>query len=127
MIADEVSDRYVDKEILLLCLRYANLLQEKPTIQETFLDSLHVQGRPTGATIGNHILNILLKHLIDLKHCRAQVYDRASAMASKSKGVSAVIKRQQPHAEFVHCRSHCINLAAVFTCKTKSFVDLWLT
>ena len=40
---------------------------------------------------------------------------------------SAVIKRQQPHPEFAHCRSHCINLAVVFACKTKSFVDLWLT
>ena len=48
MIADEVTDRYVNKEILLLCLRYVNLLQDKPTIQETFLDSVHVQGRSTG-------------------------------------------------------------------------------
>ena len=47
MIADEVTDRCVNKEILLLCLRYVNLLQDKPTIQETFLDSVHVQGRST--------------------------------------------------------------------------------
>ena len=47
VIADEVTDRCVNKEILLLCLRYVNLLQDKPTIQETFLDSVHVQGRST--------------------------------------------------------------------------------
>ena len=52
VIADEVTDRYANKEILLLCVRYVNLLQEKPTIQETFLDSAHVQGRPTGAILG---------------------------------------------------------------------------
>ena len=103
MITDEVTDRYANKDILLLCVRYVNLLQEKPTIQETFLDSAHVQGRSTGAIIGNHILNILLKDKIDLDHCRAQVYDGESAMAGKSKGASAVIKRQQPQAEFVHC------------------------
>ena len=62
VIADEVTYRYVNKEILLLCLRYVKLLQEKSTIQETFLDSVHTQGRPTGATIENHIFNILLKH-----------------------------------------------------------------
>ena len=38
-------------------------------------------------------------------------------MASRSKGALAVIKRQQPQAKFVHRRSHCINLALVFSCK----------
>ena len=55
----------------------------------------------------------MLKHKIDLERGRAQVYDGASAIASKGKGASAVIKRQQPQAELVHCRSHCINLAVV--------------
>ena len=67
VIADEVTDRYANKEILLLCVRYVNLLQEKPTIQKTFLDSVYVQGRPMGAITGNHILNVLLKHKIDLE------------------------------------------------------------
>ena len=70
-----------------------------------------MQGRPTSAIIGNHILNILLKHKIDLDLCRA--------VASKSKGASPVIKRQQLQAEFVHCRTHCINLAVVFTCENE--------
>ena len=61
----------------------------------------------------------MLKHKIDLEDFRAQVYDGASARASKSKGASAVIKRHQPHAGFVHCRSHCINLAVVFACKNE--------
>ena len=107
------------KEILLLCLLHVNLLQEKPTIQETFLDSVHVQGGRTSAAIGNHILNILLRHKIDLEHCRVQVHDGASAMASKSKGASVVIKRQEARAEFVQCRSHCINLAVLFACKNQ--------
>ena len=54
---------------------------------------------------------MLLKRKIDLEHCRAQ--------ASKSKGASAVIERQKPQTEFVHCRSHCINLAEVFSCKNE--------
>ena len=69
-----------------------------------------MQERPTISIIGNHILNILLKHKIDLEHCRAQVYDGASVMASKSKIASAGNERQQPEAEFVHCRSVCVNL-----------------
>ena len=31
VIADEVTDRYANKEILHFCVRYINLLQEKPT------------------------------------------------------------------------------------------------
>ena len=63
--------------------------------------------------------DILLKHKIYLERCRSQGYDGASAMASKSKGALAVVKRQQPQVEFVHCRSHCINLAVVFACKNE--------
>ena len=64
VIADEVTDRHANKEILHFCVRYINLLQEKPTIQKTFFDAVHMQGRPTGAVIGNHILNILLKNIL---------------------------------------------------------------
>ena len=36
LIADEVTDSYANKEILLACLRYIDLLREKPVIQESF-------------------------------------------------------------------------------------------
>ena len=102
--------------------KYFDLPQE-PKIPKFQLLPLTLAGGahygPTGAIIGNHILNILLKHIIDLEHCSARVYDGASATVSKSKGASAVIKSQQPQAEFVHCRGHCINLAVVFACKNE--------
>ena len=113
MITDEVTDRYANKDILLLCVRYVNLLQEKPTIQETFLDSAHVQGRSTGAIIGNHILNILLKDKIDLDHCRAQVYDGKVQWLAKVKERRLLLKDNS------HKLSHCINLAVIFACKNK--------
>ena len=31
----------------------------------------------------------------------------------------ALLKVHQPLAEFVHCRSHCLNLAIVFACKNE--------
>ena len=91
-----MTDSYANKEILLVCFGYIDLLREKPVIQETFLDSIYVQGRPTGKVIGTHILNILDKHKINLEHCRAQVYDGASAISSRNKGASATLKEQQP-------------------------------
>ena len=51
---------YVIKEILLLCLHYGRFCaNEKPYICETFLDSLNIQGKPTGQAIGNSILLFL--------------------------------------------------------------------
>ena len=40
-----------------------------------------------------------------------QVYCGASAMSSSNEGASAIAKEQQRKANYVHCRSHCINLA----------------
>ena len=56
--ADELTDRYSKKEILLLCIRYLNCTKERPAIEEVFLTSTHISGRPTGEKIGQHILDL---------------------------------------------------------------------
>ena len=38
-------------------------------------------------------------------------------MAIEAKGASAVIKGQQPMADSIHCKNHCINRAIAFACK----------
>ena len=63
---------------------------------------------------------MLKTHKIDIKNCRAQPYNGASAMASEAKGASAVIKGQQAVADSIHCRNHCMNLAIAFTCKNET-------
>ena len=40
-------------------------------------------------------------------------------MSSGNKGTSAIVKEQKPKASYVHCRSHCINLAIAFCCKNE--------
>ena len=127
VIADEVTDRHANKEILLVCLRYVYFCNDQVTIRETFLDSVHVEGRPTGKTIGNYILTVLKKHGIDINLCRAQAYDGASAMSSDRVGASAVLKEQQPNAEYTHCRSHCLNLSISFACKNQSITNFMST
>ena len=64
IIADKVTGIYSIKEILLLCLRYLNIDHKigVPVIEETFLDSNHIQGRPTRKVIGNHILKLFADH-----------------------------------------------------------------
>ena len=61
----------------------------------------------------------MLKHKIQWQHCSAQVNDGASVMAGKNKVAPSVIKRKQPQAEFVHWRSHFIDLAVLFARENK--------
>ena len=88
IIVDEVTDRYSNKEIVLLCLRYLNIDCKivVPDIEQTFLESNHIQGRPTGKVIGNHILKLLTNHALNVKDCRGQSYDGAAVMSSQTKG-----------------------------------------
>ena len=58
VIADEVTNRLSNSEVLLLCLRYVTFLNEKPKMCETFFDSLHIQGRPSGLQIALHFLKL---------------------------------------------------------------------
>ena len=117
LIADMVTDRFSNKEILLLCIGYLNCTKERPAIEKVFLAPTHISGRPTGKNIGQYFLDLLDNHGIMIEDCRGQAYDGASAMSRAVKGASLVIKRKQPMAEFVHCRCHCLNLAIVFACK----------
>ena len=78
VIDDEVTDRFSNSEIILLCLRYVTFHNKKPKICETFFDSLHIQGRPSGETIGNSILSLLQRNDIDISNC-VQEYATAQA------------------------------------------------
>ena len=70
-----MTDRYSDKGILCLCIRYLSCTKERPAIEEAFLVSTDLLGRPTGENIGQHILDLLDSHGIMIKDCRDQSYD----------------------------------------------------
>ena len=101
IIADKVTDRYSNKEILLLCIKYLNIDHKIVVlvIWETFLDFNHIQSKPTANVIENHILKLLSDHGLNLKDCRLQAYDGATVMSSQTKRVPSVIKNEQPLAD----------------------------
>ena len=117
VIAEEVTDRFFNSEVLLLCLRYVTFHNEKPKKYETFFHSLHIQGRPSEQTIGNSILSFLQRNDTNISNCRAQAYDGASAMSSSRYGAVSVLKKDQPLVRYTHCRNHILNLAICFACK----------
>jgi len=47
---------------------------------------------------------------IDIMNCRGQTYDNASNMAGKYSGMQARIMQENPHAIFVPCAAHSLNL-----------------
>ena len=126
IIADDVTDRFCNKEILLVYLSYVRFFANaKPYTWETLSDSLHIQGRPTCQTTGNSILLLLQRNGIDLSKCRTQAYDGASSMSSKASGDVSVVKKEQPLAEYTHCRNHILNLAISYACKNESIKKIY--
>ena len=67
----------------------------------------------TAKGLTRSILNALTLEIIDIKKMSGQVYDGCNTMSEAFKGVREWIKAEVPEALFVHCASHCSNLAVV--------------
>ena len=111
IIGDEVTSHR--KEILSVCLRllqvdHANF-RVKPKKHEVLLDFYFLE-HITGQAIAKGILDVLQTHAIDLKSCRAQVYDTTAPMSSSRTGVQSHIKRVAPDVDYQGCCLHDLNL-----------------
>ncbi|CAG2209777.1 unnamed protein product [Mytilus edulis] len=86
---------------------------------EDFLDFVM-----TTSTKGEHLAELLIETLqgagVNIAKMRAQGYDGAANMSGKYNGVQARISSIIPEATYVHCKSHCLNLAVVHSCKDNS-------
>ena len=95
IITNEVTDRFRNKEILLLCLHYVRFCANKePYICETYFDSLHIQDYweeyfATGQRNG-----------IVLSKCRAEAYDEASAISSEV--LRSILQQNKHTAKTLH-------------------------
>ena len=119
-IADEVTHQFSNKEILLLFLRYVTYQNGLRIIHKTFFDSLHINGHPSGQTIGNS-MKLILRN-VELKHMIVQVLS-----GSGSRAASVIKKKEKPLAEYIHCKSHILNLAISFAWKISQLKRLWIT
>ena len=80
--------------MLLICLRYLRYNNGESRIYETFFDSTHIKGPPTGQTIAKRILVILENSGANIAGCRAQAYGGAKIMSSEISGATAFLKNQ---------------------------------
>ena len=110
VIADEVTD-VSNKEQLSIALRYvdsATLL-----VREDLVGFFECDTGISGRDLARIITSTLEELGLDLEHLRGQAYDGAGNMAGSVKGTAALICSHYPLAMYLHCSSHCLNLAFV--------------
>ena len=107
IIADEVTDKFTKKEVLVLCLRFLDTRERPAAIKEEFIDFANI-GKTTGEAIANKPLEIIQRIGIPIENIRGQAYDGASAMASEKVGCQGRIKSVNKLAVYTHCRSHVL-------------------
>ncbi|XP_022178978.1 uncharacterized protein LOC111039694 [Myzus persicae] len=56
------------------------------------------------------VFNVLESNTLDIQNCRGQSYDNASNMSGKYTALQARIKQVCPHAVYVPCSAHSLNL-----------------
>lgn len=108
IMADEATDKST-KEQLSMCVRFVD---ENCNVREEFLGFVECTSIK-GAALCENILAFLQEADLDVLKIRAQCYDGASNMSGKFRGLQALVRERSPHANYVHCKSHCLNLALV--------------
>ena len=71
-------------------------------------------------SLSKYILNALRKNEIDIECIVSQGDDGASVMSGLCAGVQQYICEIAPHATYVHCYAHCLNLVLVDSTKRVS-------
>ena len=109
-MADEVTDA-VNKEQLSLVLRYVD--PESDYVREDLVNFFECDTGITGRDLADKITSSLVAYGLDPTNIRGQAYDGAGNMAGSVNGAAALITAQYPLALYLHCTSHCLNVAVV--------------
>lgn len=97
-----------------LCVRYSKELN----VVERFLGFIDCSNKQDAETLTQHILEYLkICGLNSQTPILAQSFDGASVMSGKFNGVQAKIKTKFPHAIYIHCMAHRVNLIVIDMCK----------
>lgn len=99
-------------EQISICLRYVDADLEP---REDFV-GLYEASSTTGEHLFRIASDVLLRLNLPFSGLRGQTYDGAANMSGHLSGTQALIRQQQPLANFVHCGPHCVNLVTQATC-----------
>ncbi len=96
---------------LSIVLRYVD--DTTLMVREDLVGFFECDSGITGHDIATKITNSLEELSLDMSYLRGQAYDGAGNMAGSVKGTAALIRKKYPLAIYLHCASHCLNLAVV--------------
>jgi hypothetical protein len=115
-MADESAD-VSDIEQFAFCARYVDRVSSGDhVIREEFL-SFVVAESITGAALTTLLTEEIRKHDLAPALVVGQGYDGAWNMAGRIRGEQARFAEASPHAKYVHCRNHRLNLAICHACR----------
>ena len=97
------------QEQLSLMVRYVD---NKAVIHEHFLTYMEVKDLDAKSLTG-YIVSALETYCLDPKLIVSQGYDGASVMSGSCTGVQTRLKEVAPHATYIHCYAHSLNLVLV--------------
>ena len=110
LLADETKD--VSKvEQLAIVLRCVDI--STASVYEQYIPAECL----TAQSSSSYILDTLRKHELEPNCIVSQGYDGASVMSGCCKGVQTQIRKMAPHAIYIHCNAHCLNLCLVDSAK----------
>ncbi|XP_046845605.1 zinc finger MYM-type protein 1-like [Xenia sp. Carnegie-2017] len=107
LFADESRD-ISNKEQLKCVLRWIS--RTDLSVHEDFLGMYELE-KTDAETITTSLKDILLRCSLTIDDCQWQTNDGAANMAGGRSGVAAGISSENPHALYIHCGNHILNLA----------------
>ncbi|XP_065060529.1 uncharacterized protein LOC135687791 [Rhopilema esculentum] len=128
VIVDEVTKKFANKEVLLVCICFLNSINGEPKVEETFFQSMHMKGCTSGKNLGQNIVEILRSNDQVMADCRGQAYDGAAAMSSDRCGAQAEVRKEALIAAYTYCRIHVINHAIIaLHVRIEASVTWWMS
>ncbi|XP_042425906.1 zinc finger MYM-type protein 1-like [Zingiber officinale] len=118
ILVDEAIDES-SKEQMAIILRYVD---RDGFIRERFFEVVHVENT-SALTLKKEICNVFNQYNLLTENLRGQGYDGASNMREEWNGLQTLFLKDSPHAYYIHCFAHRLQLALVAV--SKEVHDVW--
>ncbi|KQK16895.2 hypothetical protein BRADI_1g31303v3 [Brachypodium distachyon] len=118
VLIDEARDSSI-KEQMAVIVRFVN---NQGKVMERFLAMKHISDC-TSAALKEALLHLLALHDLPISRLRGQGYDGASNMRGEFNGLQKLIRDDSPHAFYVHCFAHQLQLVVVTVAKCSKCIS----
>ncbi|XP_011403267.1 PREDICTED: zinc finger MYM-type protein 1-like [Amphimedon queenslandica] len=121
LMVDETKDLSKQEQISFV-VRYVDGDTKPAAIKERFL-TFYPAASLDAESLTQYIVNTLSNYNLDPQLMVSQGYDGAAVMSGHCSGVQQRVRQVAPHAIYVHCYAHILNLVLVDCVKNNSFAS----